>query len=315
MRSQRIASLTFLAACAGALPLAGVASAQRFPADKEYAVLPCGDLAMTDRYRDEPGAIDERDLVGDSTHGAGYRAADDEFLYLRLRLDRDAAPGGTLKPFAWGVAIDVNGDPTSYEILGMVDGVSGNVLLFRNTATTSPNDPSDPADTPAVASYPFSSHGRSSTAAGTYFGDDTDYFLSFALPWSELKQLGLDRNTPVMVWAASSSNASSLDGDFACHDGASGQPRLSEIASDRTVLDPKVDSDGDGVPDADEIAGGTDPNDRNSYLILAGGGGCAVASRAGNADASAGWGLAVLAMAMTMAWRRRRAGAAIRRAR
>jgi hypothetical protein len=304
MRSQRLASLTFLAACAGALALAGVASAQTFPADEEYAVLPCGELAMTDGYRDEAGAIDERDLVGESGDAAGYRAVDDEFLYLRLRLDRDAAPGGTLKPFAWGVEIDTDGDPTDYEILGLVDGVSGNILLFRNTVITLQNDPTDPADTPAVATYPFSSHGRSSTAGGSKFGDDTDYFLSFALPWSELEQLGLERNTPVVVWAASSSNANSLDGDFACHDGASGEPTLSGIASDGTVLDPEIDSDGDGVADADEIAGGSDPRDPSSYVILAGGGGCAVTGRTGIGGTAAG--LAMLALALALASRRRR---------
>jgi uncharacterized protein (TIGR03382 family) len=304
LRSQRIASLTFLGACAGALSGAGVAWAQSFPADDEYAVLACGEAAMTDRHRDEPGAVDERDLVGDGVHAAGYRAVDDEFLYLRLRLDGDPAPGGTLRPFAWGVEIDIDGDYTDYEILGMVDGVSGNILLFRNTASTPPNDPSEPPDTPAVATYPFSSHGRSTTASGTKIGDNADYFLSFALPWSQLAQLGLERNTPVVVWAASSSSAGSLDGDFACHDGASGAPTLSGIASGRTVFDPRIDSDGDGVPDADELAGGTDPLDPSSYVILAGGGGCAATGRAQDVGAAAGWGFLVL---LAMAWRRRRA--------
>ena len=67
---------------------------------------------------------------------AGYRAVDDDFLYLRMRLDQDAAPEGTLEPF-WGRRIRfLDDDRETYELLALVDGITGNVLLYRNTDTT-----------------------------------------------------------------------------------------------------------------------------------------------------------------------------------
>lgn len=277
------------------------ALAQTFPPDTSYVPLRCGDGAMTDRYMDEAGAQDERDIVGDEAAPAGLRAVDAEYLYLRLRLDDDPAPGGSLRPFSWGMEIDLDGDTTTYEILMLVDGIgTGTVTLAENSTTTLPNDPNDPADEPPVASYDFTTHGRSAAAGSTY-GDDADHFLDFAVPWADLAALGLDRDTSIYVWAASSSTQTSLNGDFACHDGAGGDPTLDGIATDPTVLDPTVDTDGDGFPDAQEIAEGTDPFDPNDFPAsrLEGGGGCAVGGGAASP-------LAVLMLGLLVRRRRRR---------
>ncbi|MDQ3370633.1 MAG: thrombospondin type 3 repeat-containing protein, partial [Myxococcota bacterium] len=260
-RSVLVPALITAAAMAAALPT--VARAQVFPPEAAWVPLRCGAAPMNDRLADEPGAVDERDIVGDTDAPAGMRAVDAQFLYLRLRVDLDPAPGGTFRPAAWGMAIDLDGDRSTYEVLVLVDalGSAPSVGVFRNTVTTLPNDPNDPADAPVVASFPVSTHARSIPAAGSAFGLDPDHFLELAVPWSTLVPLGLDRDTPVAVWAASSTSATSLNGDFACHDGARGDPRLDEVGSDVTVFDPIVDSDGDGFSDADEVAGGSDPRD------------------------------------------------------
>jgi hypothetical protein len=266
------------------------ASAQTFPADDRWAPLPCGGGVMTDGHRDQSSALRERDIVGDALGAAGYRASDDKFVYLRLRLDDNPAPGGVLRPFAWGFELDLNGDRSNYEILISVAGSTKNIAVHRNTTTTLPNDPNDPADEPAVGTFPFATHGRAVVAQSSTYGGDADYFLDIAVPWSTLEPLGLTRTTPLVVWAATSSNASSLNGDFACHDGASGPPKLSAIAPPPTTLDPGVDSDGDGFSDAVEVSSGTDPKNPASKPagvapplggatdpVLAGAGGCSYA--------------------------------------
>jgi hypothetical protein len=271
-----------LVVCCVVLP--ATASAQVvFPQDAAWTALRCNRAPMTDRFQDQPGAIDERDLVGDVARPAGLRAADATNLYLRMRLDQDPAPGGAVQPFAWGMQFDLDGDLASYELMVMVSGVggaTGTVSLFRNTVTTLPNDPNDPPDLPEVIMSSFAKAARSIAAPGSTNGGNADFFLDVAVPWSMLVPLGLDHDTATYVWAATSSLATSLDGDVACHDGAGGPARLDGTASDRTTGDP--------AQDPATGAGGTGR--------LEGGGGCS----------TGGAGSPVTALALIALRRRRR---------
>src|SRR5919198_5966444 len=95
---QLVSALGFLA-----VALFGLAArAQTFPAESSWVPLRCGSEVMTDPYRDESRAVGERDLIGDTNAATGFRAADAQYLYLRMRLDQDPIPGGTVRPFAWG---------------------------------------------------------------------------------------------------------------------------------------------------------------------------------------------------------------------
>jgi hypothetical protein len=272
----------------GIVAFAATAHAQAFPGNDKYSPLPCGGGVMTDGHRDQSGALRERDIVGDTLGPAGYRASDDKFLYLRLRLDADPAPGGALRPFGWGFEVSTDTNRSTYEVLIFLSGSSKNIAVYKNTTTTLADDPNDPPDEPAVATFPFSTHGRTSIASSSKYGGDNDYFLDLAVPWATIEPLGLGRTTALTVWAATSSNASSLNGDFACHDGTTGAPKLSVIAPPATTLDPNVDSDGDGWSDAIEVSSGTNPNSAASKPsgtppplggvedpVLAGAGGCA----------------------------------------
>jgi hypothetical protein len=192
---------------------------------------------MHDPANDTANATNEKDVVGDAAHPAGLRAADAQNLYLRLQLAGDPAPAAALKSSSWGMAFDLDNDRRTYELLVLVDGIGGaaSVVVLTNRTTTMLDLPTDPADLPAAATLPFANNGRSIASV------NGDFYLDFAVPWSTLAPLGLDRDTPTHVWAASSTQHDRLDLDFACHDGRTGSVTLSGTASDPTTGDPTRD--------------------------------------------------------------------------
>jgi Bacterial TSP3 repeat len=266
-------------AAALALLASPSASAQQFPVDEAYRPWPCDTGVMTDPFQDESGATFERDLVGDVAAPAGLRAADADFLYVRLRVDQDPAPGGNPRPFSWALLVDTDADPTTYEVMLAADGGAGTVSIFRNTAGT-PGDARDAPDVPPVQVDSWSVRARSVIAPGSSYGGTPDWFVEFAFAWADLAAVGIGPETPVRVWAATSSASpgAGMTGDFACR--ATGAPVLG-ASWPRTTPDPAQDTDGDGFTDATEIQSGTDPHDPASHPAgagdapkLGGGGGC-----------------------------------------
>jgi hypothetical protein len=297
MTQARRVGVAAALACAALLCSAPVTAQPTFPDEAAWGPLPCGKglpaAVMTDLRRDQSGAVDERDLVGDIGAAAGYSASDASFLYLRLRLDRSPLSGKKLRPHAWGVAISTNKVSTNYQLLIMVNGNTSKVELYKNSATTVANSLKDPADTPAARSYAFSTHGLVELAPLSAYGGDDDHFINFAVPWSALKAAGLTPTTVVQLWAGSSSTAGMLNADIACHDGGGAAPTLSGVDSGKvsTSLDPARDTDGDGFTDKAELEAGTDPQSAASkpdgdppeqgpsVVDLEGGGGCNLGGR------------------------------------
>jgi MYXO-CTERM domain-containing protein len=277
------------------------ARAQTFPGT--YAPLYCQRGFMIDGYRDQSGAVDDRDIVGSVAKPAGFRAVDGQFLYFRMRVDMSPMQGNGLSQFAWGFELSTDGDPTNYEILISVDGASGTVRLYHNTVTTIPDSPADPADQ-LVMTYPFAQNGRVVDAGASVFGSGNDAFVDMAVPWSDLEPLGLSPTSLVTVWAATSTNPDRMTGDFACNDGggAANVPSLSQIAPAPIAADPGHSPPPVGGP------GGT-ASEGSGNLIggsgIEGGPGCSCAVRPGRAG-PAGFGL--LVAAAFIAARRRRRG-------
>jgi hypothetical protein len=280
--TRRIALAAVLTSVLIPLLASVAAHAATFPGDASYTPLRCRGDVMTDPLGDQPPALAERDLVGDAPAATGLRAADDQFLYLRIRVDQDPAPGAAVRPYAWGMLLDLDRDRATYELLVTVDGIGspdGAVSVFTNDTTTLANSPADPADLPAAATFTFADAART-VAAGTSIGANADFFVDIAVPWTTLIPLGLDRDTRTYVWAGSSSIGNALDGDLACHDGRTGgAARLDVSASDEATGDPTRDPGGGGG------GGGGDG------LRLEGGGGC-------QANGPVGLGLALVLLGL-----------------
>jgi hypothetical protein len=245
------------------------AAAQSFPAANAYVPLPCGNGPMVDAANDTPNASGPLDLVGIPTAPAGFHAADAQFLYLRMRVAGTPMQGARLIADAWGYELDLDGDLTTYELLISASGTepSDQVAIFRHPSTVTPNRPADPAALPPAFTYPFSTHGHV-IDAGSSLGGGTDVFIDLAVPWTDLAQVGVQRTTPVYVWAGSSTMVNDLNLDLACVGGAGAQ--LSGIGVGRTTPDPASSGGGGG---GDGGVGGTGPR------TLEGGPGCSMAAR------------------------------------
>ena len=208
------------------LPMA--ARAQNFPPDNAWLPLRCHNGVMDDAAGDVAGCTADCDVVGQGNLAAGYRYADSQYVYLRLRVAGDPQTGNVWHQRAWGFEVDTDGNPATYEILMVVCGITNQVQVYRNTSTSIADSPADPADSPAVASFSIATNARS-VGAGSQLGGGTDFFVDLAVPWGTLQPLGFGQNTSVRVWAGTSSACDSLNQDIAC---VSGAGTLSGSASD-----------------------------------------------------------------------------------
>jgi hypothetical protein len=284
------------------LALAAPAAAQTFPANNnQWTPFTCAEggnpRPMTDAVADHNGAPGARDVVGNAPSPAGLRAADNNFLYLRLRLDDDPRMGVNLQPHAWGFAFGTLG-PNGYQVLVTLDGRTAVVATRRNSQVAIPDSPLDPADSPPVGSHPYSSHSRV-VEADSQLGGNRDFFLDLAVPWSDLATAGLGPSTTAVVWAASSTAADRLDLDFACHDagGSARVPALVEAGSSAERVDPSG-SGGSGPGGSGGRGGGTGGA---GGIELEGGPGCALGG--GPAGGACPW--LLLALAGLLGRRRR----------
>jgi hypothetical protein len=294
------------AAAATAVLVGGslAARAQSFPT-AAWSPLGCQRGVMVDAYRDATNFFDDLDLVGTAAAPAGFRAVDPQFLYLRMRVDVSPVQGQALRPSAWGFEINRDANLPAYQVLISLDGASQTVRLYRNSTTTVPDSPADPADAPPVATYPFAQNGRVVDAGPSLFGGGNDAFIDMAVPWSDLANVNLTPTSVATIWAGSSDAPDRLDGDIACNDagGTTNLPRLSGNPPAPVALDP---ARAPGAPDGGggNLIGGSG---------IEGGPGCAIAGAGvGGGRGRGGRGATALAVAVVCAGalsrrRRRRA--------
>ena len=182
-----------------------------WPAAGEWRPLLQGGAYLLDPNGDAQGS---RNIVSDSTHAAAYLFNDGTYLYFRMRLDQNpigTGGQGLLKPYGWGFEFDTDLNPTSYEWMLLLDGISKveNILLEQNTVQQSIDDPSDGSE---IQSYAISIAGNHQiVAADTSFNGDQDYFLDFRFPYAIFLQMtGLTDSSPLRLFGGSSSSTKAL---------------------------------------------------------------------------------------------------------
>jgi MYXO-CTERM domain-containing protein len=215
----------------------------------------CNNTPAFDPAGDQPNATDHRDVVGNPTEAeaAIYFASDADRLYLRMRLDGDPRSNPTnLRSFGWGFLFDTEsrGDPSlpEYERLAHVNGTGGKdrISLFDNTEPVE-NSATEPAEVEVVVYGDVIDrwvvNQACSAGASTCFSDNDDFFLTWAVDWSDL-EAGLpdfqtapvDRSSPMVLWAGTTNNNAAINTDFACFDNGAGVPDLDEIPVNPPVV-------------------------------------------------------------------------------
>lgn len=236
------------------------------PADENFIPFYCNGSIASDPVGDTPGGSTHRDIVGETSYPAIFHAIDTNYLYLRMRLDGDPVQSAEdLKSFGWGYEFDQDNVLNTYEYLYLVNGISSDTITWeQNTVQESIDSPADPAEVEIKNYTPAIDYWHVKTADSN-FNNDTDYFLTIAIPITDLNAVGISLTEPIKIWAATSNSAHLLNVDFACHDGNSSEdPQLSTGGLDATILNPDVDPDGDGILSQDETNIGTNPENPDS---------------------------------------------------
>lgn len=266
MRHRHPSLLLVLAACA-AVP----GRAFAWPAADAWVPLLQGGVAINDVVGDEQqgdttvhGSVD---IVGDASPdpdaAAGYWYADDDMLYLRMRVDQDPQSLGETRLSNWAFLVDTDGGDDFEYLLG-VDGFGTNSILgiYENTAS----DPGVSAVATDVVAFTTTTAGSTVfnvSVADTLVNGDADYFVDIAWSRTDLADAvgtDLDGDLHVVVATNSSPMPNQVANDCAGHDDTAGLGTLADCLSD--VIG--IDRDGDGLSDPEEDAAGTDPLDGDS---------------------------------------------------
>ena len=218
------------------MAFAADASAQSFPGG--WLPLTQHNAELGDPF-DNTFAIPAIDIVGNKVNPGAYVASDVGYLYFRLRI-----AGSPLNiashyyPYLWACLLDVDADPQTYELLAGVDGLGSpkTVDLDQNTATGTPDDIGDPAETQLIA-YDAAINAQNAPA-GSALGGGTDYFLDWAIAWTDLNTGGLAQSTAFRVACGTSTSATSLNGADIL-DAGLGSKSFSANVSDAVICDGK----------------------------------------------------------------------------
>ena len=239
MRRFRMWKISLYLTCM-LVPAAAAAQPTTYPADSAYTATQCGTIPSFDPTSDGGSANAERDIVGDGTHPALFYYDDGAYIFFRIRLEDDpiVTAGGNkpLAQFGWGVGLDTNNDTANVEYNIIANGITevvslvrvsdGAILLTLQPTLDATNPPPFvPVNVEVVQA-----------ADGSAFGGNADYFLTIAAPKAAFAAATASDPSPITwgtirLWAATSSNGTSLSGDFMCWNDSAGAVSLPAAAT------------------------------------------------------------------------------------
>jgi hypothetical protein len=280
IRSAAVAVLVALTAALGgcsrnaddAPALVRSAASTPMPADGNFYPFLCGGDVAGDVAGDSATGGDWRDIVGDSTYPAFYRAATATHAFFRMRVSGDPRKPGSnvLQPSSWDVLVDADGDRSTYEFMLTADGNfdSGTKVRWVRNSVKEPGNPTDPAnDAPdgsdILADFvPTSDYWTATpTGDGSAFGGDDDFFMTLTIPLATLEGAGLDLTKPFSVWGGTNAQNYSLNADYGCVVGMDFD--LGDGSTDPDPLDPRH------IPIANPDQAATDEDTAVTTAVLA----------------------------------------------
>lgn len=192
-----------------------------WPADSDWIGIPRGLSLLSDPQNDAIGN-DARDIVGDATRPVAYVFNDGNYVYYRIRVDRDPHDntGISFSPFGWGFLIDTNGNSDDYEFMVMIDGIANPEVMYvaKNTLQGTLGDASDKAELIMWQENLSYNVNYRVVSAGTIFpvaSPTPDYFVDWKIPFDVFKSsLGVSDNTLIRYFVGSANNAMVLNADL-----------------------------------------------------------------------------------------------------
>ncbi len=185
-----------------------------FPSNVQFTPITVGGKPPTANV--DPAFPASLDIVGNSQFPPAYFAYDGRNVYFRFRLRGDPRSRTGFLNQTWGVLLDLNNDPSSYEWMFTLNGGTSHINLIQNTSVGS-NPLTDPAERNNF-SRPvnnFDLARATPTQEGSNFGGQENYFLDFFVDQGTFfSQLVINANTVVRFLFFTSTLANQVNRDY-----------------------------------------------------------------------------------------------------
>jgi hypothetical protein len=228
--------------------LAMPVSASAWPGDHEWQPLTTAGVPVEDAADDATGGLD---LVGDPALPAASWFADDDAVFLRMRLSAAPAPGPALTEDAWGFVLDADADDIAEGML-VVRGSAGDLVVLTGDLDPGLVGPAPWADAGALGNL------ASDFVRLVEVGDGTVWLDLTARRSALSSLLGVDATAQSRWIPLTSADPNVLS--YTDVAGCVGTAACGDLATVRT--DPvQIDADGDGSTDPQEAVRFSDPAD------------------------------------------------------